>query len=347
MKAVTFDRFGGPLTVGAVADPEPGDDDAVVRVEATGICRSDWHGWMGHDPDITQLPHVPGHELAGIVEVTGSGVTRWRCGERVTVPFVCGCGVCPECESGNHQTCDHQTQPGFTHWGSFAERVLIKHADTNLVALPDSIDLVTGASLGCRFATAFRAVVDQGRVTSGEWVVVHGCGGVGLSAVMIASALDAQVIAVDIGEAALKRAKAAGATVAVNAAGATDVPAAVRDIIARGADVSIDALGSAATASNSLECLRKRGRHLQVGLLSGEDHRPPLPMEQVIARELEIRGSHGMSANGYAHMLELVEDGKINPARLVGKTIALEEAADELERMGRFETPGITVIDRI
>jgi alcohol dehydrogenase len=192
--------------------PAPGG--AVLAVRATGICRSDWHGWMGHDPDI-RLPHVPGHEIAGTVEAVGAGVERWCVGQRVTVPFVCG--RCEQCRSGNQQVCDRQFQPGFTHWGSYAEYVAIEYADVNLVELPESLDFVTAASLGCRFATAFRAVVDQGSVRAGTWVAVHGCGGVGLSAVMIATALGAHAIAIDIDRSRLERARSIGAVAAIDA----------------------------------------------------------------------------------------------------------------------------------
>ena len=139
MRAAIFEEFGQPFTIQNVPDPAPGDQGVVIRVEATGICRSDWHGWMGHDPDI-RLPHVPGHELAGVVEAVGKNIRRWRPGDRVTLPFVCGCGTCPQCISGNHQVCDHQFQPGFTAWGSFAEFVAVDYADTNLVRLPDELE---------------------------------------------------------------------------------------------------------------------------------------------------------------------------------------------------------------
>ena len=148
--------------------PEPSPGGAVIRVEATGLCRSDWHGWQGHDPDIRTLPHVPGHELAGVVESVGTGVRSWRPGDRITVPFVCACGSCAACESGNQQVCERQTQPGFTHWGSFAEYVAIDHADANLVALPEEMTFTTAASLGCRFATSYRAVTAVGRVRAGR-----------------------------------------------------------------------------------------------------------------------------------------------------------------------------------
>lgn len=346
MKAVVFERFGGPLSVAQVADPAPDDDGAVIEVRASGVCRSDWHGWLGHDPDITRLPHVPGHELAGVVAEVGKNVRRWKKGDRVTLPFVCACGTCPQCQSGNQQVCDHQFQPGFTGWGSYAQYVAIKYAESNLVRLPEEIDFVTAASLGCRFATSFRAVVAQGRVGPGQWVAVHGCGGVGLSALMIARALEARVIAVDIDKKVLDLARRLGATVTLDARTERDVPAAIRAATGGGADVSLDALGSAVTCANSISCLRKRGRHVQVGLLAGADYQPRLPMHLVIGRELEICGSHGMQASKYADMLALIVSGRLDPQALIGKTIPLEQAPAELANMGQFGAVGITVIDR-
>ena len=203
MKAIAYEAFREPLSVVSLPDPEPGDDGVVIKVEATGICRSDWHGWMGHDPDIKSFPHIPGHELAGIIEETGKDVKLWKKGDRVTLPFVCGCGNCPQCKSGNHQVCDNQFQPGFTNWGSFAEFVEIKYADINLVRLPEEMNFVTAASLGCRFVTSFRAVSAQAKVSKGQWIAVHGCGGIGLSAIMITKALGANVIAIDISDSKL------------------------------------------------------------------------------------------------------------------------------------------------
>src|SRR6056297_1717616 len=243
MKAVYFEQFQGQVKVHEVPEPKISEGSVIVKVEATGLCRSDWHGWMGHDTDIA-LPHVPGHELAGIVVETGPGVKNWKRGDRVTVPFVGGCGHCPECQSGNQQVCDNQFQPGFTAWGSFAEYVEIKYADVNLVKLPDEIDFVTGASLGCRFITSFRAVVDQGKVTSGQWVAVHGCGGVGLSAIMIAAAAGANVVAVDIDDEKLEFAKRVGAQATINSRQTENVPQSIKSFTGRGANVSIDALGS-------------------------------------------------------------------------------------------------------
>ena len=339
MRAVSYSATGRTPTLGPWPDPVCPDDGVVVRVGATGVCRSDWHAWRGHDP--VPLPHVPGHELAGTVVTVGGAVRRWAVGDRVTVPFVCGCGRCAWCAAGDTQVCPDQTQPGFTGPGSFAEQVALSAADTNLVRLPDSLDFVTAASLGCRLATAFRALVTHGRVTSGDWVAVHGCGGVGLSAVMVAAALDARVVAVDVSPAALARATELGATATVRA----DDPVPEVRALTDGVHVSVDAVGSAATAVASVRCLRPRGRHVQVGLLLGDESTPPLPMDLVVARELSVHGSHGMPAHQYADLLAMVAGGALDPALLVGRVIGLDEAGAALAAMDEPATAaGMTVV---
>jgi alcohol dehydrogenase len=343
MRAALYEQFRHPLRVATVDDPAPPDDGVVIAVKATGLCRSDWHGWMGHDPDI-RVPHVPGHELAGVIAAKGKLVTRWNIGDRVTVPFVCACGTCRPCRSGNQQVCDHQFQPGFTHWGSFAEYVAIYRADLNLVRLPDELSFEIAAMLGCRFATSFRAVVDQARVCEGQWVVVHGCGGVGLAAIMIARALGAQVVAIDIAADKLELARSSGANVTLDARAHSDIPAAVRDLTHGGADVSIDALGSPHTCANSVACLAKRGKHIQVGLLLAEQSRPALPMDRVLAKELEIIGSHGMQAHRYPAMLEMIRTGQLQPGKLLGRAISLDECVTALPSMDRDASLGVKVI---
>ncbi|MFC8421573.1 zinc-dependent alcohol dehydrogenase family protein [Streptomyces sp. NPDC057236] len=345
MRAVVFERYGEPAEVREVADPEPAEHGVVVRVEATGLCRSDWHGWQGHDPDIA-LPHVPGHELAGTVEAVGARVTGWRAGDRVTVPFVCACGSCPACAAGDQQVCERQTQPGFTHWGSFAQYVALDHADVNLVAVPDGMSFATAASLGCRFATAYRAVVQRGRVAAGEWVAVHGCGGVGLSAVMIAAAAGARVVAVDVSPGALDLARRFGAARCVDASAVEDPAEAVRDLTGGGAHLSLDALGAPATCAASVNGLRRRGRHVQVGLLPSPTGTTPVPMARAIALELELLGSHGMAAHTYPPMLELVGAGVLRPDLLVTSTITLDAAPPALAAMGGAGAgAGVTVIE--
>ena len=272
-----------------MAEPTTPAGGVAVRVMATGMCRSDWHAWAGHDE--IAFPHVPGHELAGVVVEVGAGVGRWSVGDRVTVPFVCGCGRCEWCLAGNAQVCPNQQQPGFTHWGSFAEYVALHAADTNLVAIPESVDFATAASLGCRFATAYRALVGRARLIEGEWVTVVGAGGVGLSTVMIARALGGRVVAVDRNPEALAAAADLGAEHMVLADG-SDIPAAVADLTGGGSHVSVDAVGSEDTCADAILSLRRRGRHVQVGLLPPINGHPRVPMERVIGWELDVLGSH-------------------------------------------------------
>ena len=345
MRAVYYTEFKGRVSVETLADPAPEPDGVVIAVRATGLCRSDWHGWMGHDPDIS-VPHVPGHELAGVIEAVGSEVSGWKTGDRVTLPFVCGCGKCEQCASGHQQVCDRQFQPGFTHWGSFAEYVSIHYAEQNLVRIPDAMGFETAASLGCRFATSFRAVVDQGRVAPGDWVAVHGCGGVGLSAIMIAAAFGAQVIAVDISEDKLELARQLGAVQGINATDSPDIAEAIKAASKGGVHISLDALGDPRTCFNSVACLRKRGRHVQVGILSPVDRNARVPTDLIIANELEILGSHGMQAHRYPEMLKLVNDGKLRPGQLIGNTIGLDQAARDLVNMDQFKGTGVTIINR-
>ncbi|MFC3833792.1 MULTISPECIES: zinc-dependent alcohol dehydrogenase family protein [Deinococcus] len=344
MRALVYEAFGARPTIETVPDPVPTPDGVVVQVGASGVCRSDWHGWMGHDPDI-RLPHVPGHELAGTIVAVGAQVTSFRVGDRVTVPFVAGCGRCEPCRAGQQQVCHAQFQPGFTHWGSFAQFVALGYADQNLVRLPDAMDFATAASLGCRFATSFRAVSQQGRLRGGEWVAVHGCGGVGLSAVMIAQALGGRVIAVDIDDERLALAARLGAEVTVNGRTTPDVPAAIMEVTDGGAHLSLDALGHPQTLRNSVLGLRTRGRHVQVGLLLADHAQPPVPMDRVIARELELLGSHGMAAHAYPELLGMIGRGVLNPAALIGQRIGLDGAADALTGMDAFTGTGVTVID--
>jgi D-arabinose 1-dehydrogenase-like Zn-dependent alcohol dehydrogenase len=344
VKAVVYRGYGVAPVLTQAPDPGCPDDGVVLTVGATGVCRSDWHAWKGHER--VALPHIPGHELAGTVAETGPGVTRWKAGDRVTVPFACGCGVCEYCLAGDAQICPHQTQPGFTGPGSFAERVAIQGADVNLVPLPDSVGFVTAASLGCRFATAFRALTVHGRLGGGDWLAVHGCGGVGLSAVMIASALGARVVAVDVAGVALDRARDLGAESVIDATRDPDPAATIREITGGGAQVSIDALGTPATAAGSVRGLRRRGRHVQVGLLLGPAASPPIPMDLVVARELEIYGSHGMAARDYPPMLALVADRTFRPDLLVGEVIGLRDAGRALAAMDRpSSVAGMTVIE--
>ncbi|MCU1402442.1 MAG: alcohol dehydrogenase [Microbacteriaceae bacterium] len=344
MLAVLFDKFTERPTLREVPDPIASPRGVVVRVQTTGLCRSDVHGWLGHDSGIG-LPHVPGHELVGVIDSVGAEVHRFLVGQRVTVPFVCACGRCPECLSGNGQVCRNQTQPGFTHWGSFAELVALHDADNNLIAVPEDLDGGAAALLGCRFATAFRGVSHQAKLVAGERMLVVGCGGVGLSAVMIGLALGAEVTAVDIDQRALDRAAALGAQHTVNSTGGSreEVLDAIRAVAPDGIEVSVDALGREETAGLAILSLAARGRHVQIGLF---DRDPVIPMSAVIAKELAILGSHGMPASDYAELLAMVASGALRPQSLIERRIRLEDVPEALVRMAEGTTPeGVTVID--
>src|SRR6478752_2305743 len=321
VRAVVYDAIGQEPEVREVPEPECPAGAVVVAVRATGVCRSDWHAWRGHDP--VTLPHVPGHEFAGEVVRIGEGVSRVAVGDRVTAPFVCGCGACEFCRNGDAQVCPDQYQPGFTGPGSFAEQVMVPAADTNVVRLPGEVGFVEAAALGCRFATAFRAVQAHGRVSQGQWLAVFGCGGVGLSAVMVGRALGARVVAVDVAAAVEQ----------------------VRQVTGGGVHVGIDAIGSPSVVAASVGSLRRRGRHVQVGLLLGEDAATALPMDRILAHELEVIGSHGMAAVDYPAMLELVEQGLLDPRSLVTRVIGLDEAGAALAAMDRPGPPGLTVVE--
>jgi alcohol dehydrogenase len=346
MRAVVYDAIGATPELREVPDPQPSPDGVVIAVKATGVCRSDWHAWIGHEDGLV-LPHVPGHEFAGEIVAVGAEVTGWRPGERVTVPFVCACGECEPCRAGEAQVCANQYQPGFTGWGSFADLVAVPRADLNLVGLPDELDFVAAAGLGCRFTTAYRAVLAQGRLIADEWLVVFGCGGVGLAAVMIAESVGARVVAVDPSPGARTRAAELGADLVLEPA--DGIGEQIRAATGSGAHVSLDALGSPGTCADALLSLRPRGRHVQVGLLPTADGRSAVPMSAVIARELEILGSHGMSAAGFTEVMADIAAGRLQPSRLVGPTIRLADAPAALVAAGGAGSPdaggGAVVVD--
>lgn len=345
MRAVQFDTFGASLYIAEREMPVARPHGVVIKVEATGLCRSDWHGWQGHDSDITELPHVPGHEFAGVIHEVGADVKNWKVGDRVTVPFVCGCGECVDCLAGNAQVCLFQWQPGFNGPGSFAEFVRIPQADFNVVALPDAMTFETAAALGCRFATSYRAVIQVGKVQAGETVAVFGCGGVGLAAIMIAKSRGATVIGIDTSNPARDRARLAGADYVLDS-DHDDVVKDIKKLVPAGADLTVDALGSIQTSRLAVESLRRLGRHVQVGLLPPAqigDH-ATVPMHVVIGRELTIMGSHGMAAASYPEMFDDITSGRLRPDTLVERMIGLEDVPDALDQLGKKPLPGITII---
>ena len=348
MRAAVMEGVREPLVVRDLPDPECAAEGAVVRVEANGVCRSDWHGWVGDWGWIGvefEFPHVLGHELCGVIEEVGAEVARFKAGDRVLVPFSQGDGTCELCLTGHSNICENMDAPGFSYWGGFGRLTAVPQADFNLVPMPDSMSFVDGAGLGCRYMTAFHGIVDQAKVGPGEWVAVHGCGGIGLSAVQIAAALGANVVAVDIDQAKLDFARTQGAVETV-LAGNTGPAGAVREITKGGAHVSVDGLGIKATCQNSIASLRPRGRHLQIGQTGWDEQGEiAVPIDVIIGAELTLIGTQGMPAVRYGAMLNMIATGKLAPGKLVTRTLPLEEAGDVLASMDDFATVGIPVID--
>ena len=352
MRATQLTAFRRPLEVVEIPVAAPRADGAVVRVEASGVCRSDWHFW---NEDWTwmglklPLPTVLGHEVGGVVEEVGPDVRTVKVGHPVTIPFHEADGTCPYCRAGHQNLCDHEIIPAVHRSGGWGQYITVTAADLNCIRLPEGVNTLSAAALGCRYMTAYRAVVDRGRVKPGEWVAVHGCGGVGLSAVQIAAAMEAMVVAVDVFDHKLAKARDEGAVVTVNALGLSpeQVAQAVRDATGGGVHVSIEALGRAFTVQQSIQSLRKRGRHVQAGLTSQEERgHVAIPIDTLVTGEWEVVGSKGNPHPNYDELLALVARQKLNPARLVTRQIALGDVTDTLERMTRFETVGFEVITR-
>ncbi len=340
MKAAVYEQFRGPISIIDVPDPTPAAGEVVVRVLAVGLCRSDYHGWHGTDPDIV-CPHVGGHEFVGSVVAVGAGVSRWRHGDRVVAPFVCGCGACEPCRLGQHQVCRHQQQPGFTRWGAFAQYTTVPFADTNAVAVPESVSDEAAALVGCRVSTSYRGVIERGRLAAGEVLCVFGCGGVGLAAVAMGRAVGATVVAVDIAPDALALAASVGADVTLDAREFTDIAAAVHEATG-GAHVSVDCLGHATTAANSVFSLRALGRHVQIGLFPSAV--TEFPVSRVIRDELEVLGVHGLSASRFHEVFALMDAGRLDPTAMITQRLTLADLPEALPAMGRFASPGVAVI---
>jgi D-arabinose 1-dehydrogenase-like Zn-dependent alcohol dehydrogenase len=352
MRAAVVKALNQPLVVENVPDPECPSDGAIIRVGANGICRTDWHLWTG---DWTwrglsiEPPFVLGHEFSGTIEEVGREVKAWKKGDRVIFPMNPGEGTCEWCRSGNQHICDSGASlvPGVSYWGAFAEYVAICFADVNLVRLPDSLSFVDTAGMACRYMAAFHGVIDQANVRGGEWVVVYGAGGgMGLSAVQIASAVGGRVIAVDISERALAAAASVGASHCINSRN-EDPVFVIRDLTKGGAHVSIDALGIAETCANSVHSLRKLGRHVQVGHTTRKEAGyVPLPIDFILLNELRLYGTFGMQGQRFGTMLAMCEAGTLMPSKVVQQNVGLEDATDVLEAMADYGTTGIVVIDR-
>lgn len=346
MRAAQIIEHKKPLRVGNVPDPTPGPHDVIVKVEASGVCRSDWHAWMGDWSWMglsPELPIIPGHEMGGVIVEVGKEVKKFRVGDRVTTPFHEGCSHCSNCQSGHSNRCDRLKIFGFANDGAYAEYLRVPNGDFNLIHLPDEVDALTAAAIGCRYMTGYHGVV-RSNIKPENYLVVHGAGGVGLSAIQVANAFGAQVIAVDVDDEKLKKAKEEGAVFTVNAR-KEHVVKAIKEITRGGAHASIEALGIQETIRNSVKCLRKGGRHVQIGLTTHEEGgEAMLPIDLITSMEWELVGSIGNPIPDYDGLLQMIASGKLNPKSLVSREVSLEDVTDVLNDMTEFKTFGFNVI---
>ena len=340
MRAAVLRAYREPLSLEAVADPGCEADGVVLKTLACGICRSDWHGWVGEHPKV-KPGDIPGHEYCGEVVEAGP-LAKWKAGDRVIAPFILACGDCPECRSGQTTTCRSQRVPGFGDRGAYAEYVSVPHAH-NLTRLPDSLTPALAAGLGCRVTTAFHALTGRAALQAGEWLAVPGTGGIGLSCLLIGKALGARVIVVDVVPEKLSHAKALGAEAAVDAR-MGDVAEQIVGITGGGAHVSVEALGIAPTLNASVECLRPLGRHVQIGLPTGHTARMEINLNAVYMKQLSLFGSRGMPSWRYPSLLGLIAAGRVDVAPIVARTVPLSGASAELRAFNAPMPPGVAVI---
>lgn len=340
MRAAVLREYRADPVIEDVPDPVCEADGVVLRVLACGICRSDWHGWVGEHPRV-RPGQIQGHEYCGEVVAAGPGAA-WKPGARLVAPFILSCGACPACRAGASNTCGAQRLPGFTEPGAFAEYVSVPHAH-NLAVLPDGMSPVLAAGLGCRVTTAFHALTGRAALAPGEWVAVHGTGGIGLATLILARALGARVVVVDIVPEKLDHARGLGAEAAIDAR-AGDTAQAIRDITGGGAHVSVEALGIAATTNASIACLRPLGRHVQVGMPVGHAARMEIDMNAVYMKNLALFGTRGMPSHRYPSLLSMIAGGLVDFSPMIAREVPLSQAGAELAAFDGPMPPGVAVI---
>lgn len=337
MKAAVLNAPKTPLAIEELTIDEPIAGEALVRVVAAGVCHSDLHFIEGTYPG--RLPMVLGHEVAGVVEKVGPGVTHVKAGDRVIMGFVQPCGHCKYCDAGRPNLCQTRTTArpadrpilkrgdqavsGMAGTAGFAQQSVMPA--TGLVQVPDGIGLDVAALVGCSVMTGYGAVVNTAKVEPGSTVAVVGAGGVGLNIIQAARLAGAsRIIAVDMVEAKLAVAKQFGATDVVNA-GDTDPVKKVQELTGGGADFTFEAIGLKVTAEQAYAMAGRGGTAVIVGMIP--------PMDQISIsgmiwmQEKTLKGSYYGSARFHADMpriFDLYRQGKLNIEGLVTKRFPLE-----------------------
>ena len=335
MRSIRLTKPNAPLEAVDLAEPEPGPDEVVVRIEAAGICHSDAHYRSG-DPATRVLPITLGHEIAGVIESTGTAVDAERLGERVGVHYVISDGTCDRCMRFGEQFCERYEMFGLTRDGGYAERVAVPAR--NAVRIPESVAIEHAAVMMCSSATSLHAL-RKGRLAAGEVIAVFGVGGLGMSAVQLGFALGAaQVFAVDVDEGRLATAVAHGAT-------AVPAGADPARLIQKsgGADVALTLVDKSEVFTAAMASLTKRGRLVSVGI--GRTTVPMIPYENLILGEHELIGSNDHLRSEIDELFEFATKGMLRLDRVVTDVIPLEAEAVNaaLDRLESF-SPGVRTV---
>src|SRR6266508_624939 len=319
MRAARFHAANEPLRLEEVPDPVPGAGEAVVRVEACGICASDLHFILGEMPLPAPAPVTMGHEAAGVVEALGPGVEGWAPADRVALTAGKGCGACHACREGRWEDCEDPRVLGVHYDGAWAERVLVPAY--SLTALPDAVPFEHGAIAADAIATVYSAIVDRAAVRPGDRVGLWGIGGLGTHAVQLARLAGAGfVAAVDPLPAARERALALGADVALDPS--EDVPAAIRAAAGgRGLDAAFDLIGRAAVVKQALRSLARGGRAVVVGQSLEPIEAGPVVLYSF--RALALIGNYGYRKRHLEAVLDLIATGRLDLSGSVSERLPL------------------------
>ena len=332
MRAVRFERDGVSLV--DLPTPEPEEGEVLVRVRAAGVCRTDAH-LLRDVMAGTRAPLVPGHEVAGIVHRVGPGVAAARTGQAVVVHFELPCGRCRSCLRKRTNLCTEGTALGFTANGGYAEYVCVPQ--DVVLAAPANLEIERAAVLPCSGATAHHAVVTRGGADERDLVAVIGAGGVGLSAVQVAKARGARVVAVDVRAEARDAARAVGADDAVGPDDAlAAILAATKD---RGADLVVDLVSTPDAMRLGVAALARGGTLVEVG--PGEEGLAVSP-DLLVDREISVVGSLSSTIADLARAVALAEGGLLKP--VVTRTASLAECADVIGDLEQGRIVGRAVI---
>lgn len=320
MKAAVFHGAGQPVTIEEWPTPQPGPAELLIRVAACGVCHTDLHYLDHGTPTFKKPPLVLGHEISGLVEEVGTEAVGFEPGDRVLIAAVLSCGACEACRIGRENICENSIMLGNNVDGGYAEFVTAPAKD--VFHLPDEIPLVEGSVIADAVTTPYHAVVNRGRVVPGDKVVVIGCGGVGLNVVQVATAVGAEVVAVDVAADKREWALKLGAAAVVDPGSVERLDKEVRKLTDGGAHVAFEVVGKAATQEQAIACVRTGGRVVFVGY---SPENMSLNAGRVMFRELEIVGSLGCRPVDYPRAIELVRQGRVQVEPLVTHRHSLDE----------------------